>query len=93
MNLKGISIFLCASFASYLKTLKNMHFPCNVIKNEINKEILPILNSVNYIYIFNTVQSQHQITKVFQSVIQLRERLRVSSLDPAYPGLSTGPGG
>ena len=66
---------------------------CHTIVNNMNKELLPAFNSVKYNEIFSDVQFQQNVTKVYQNIVQVREKLRESSKDPAYPGDSTGPGG
>ena len=66
---------------------------CHTIVDNKNKELLPAINSGKYNDIFSDVQSQDDVTKVYQNIIQVREKLREHSLHPAYPGNSTGYGG
>ena len=58
----------------------------------MEKEHIAALDSVKYNDIFGNTYSQLKITKVFKSIIHIREQLRAPPLNPAYPGKSTGPG-
>ena len=64
---------------------------CGEIKKYMKKEDLVKLSAVAYTDIFSDTKKQLQVTQVFNMIIQTRERLRTPPLNPAYPGLSTGP--
>ena len=88
----NFSISFCQFCKSYLDT-QDHALSCNMLRNHMKKELIAALDRVKYNDIFGKTHSQLKITKVFKSIIHVREQLRAPPLNPAYPGNSTGPGG
>ena len=66
---------------------------CQNLQIHLKQDTVNLLPTVTYNDIFSDTHSQLNISKVYQDIIQTRERLRTSTLDQAYPGRNTGPGG
>ena len=64
---------------------------CKMFRRHMKKEHLQGLDSVTYNDLFGDASSQHNITKVFTTIIDTRELLRTPPLNQAYPGHKTGP--
>ena len=89
MNSRAISSLALVLSAREILTLNNMH--CSELKKYIQKEDQIRLSDVAYTDIFSDTEKQLQVTLVFHIILQTRERLKAPQLNPAYPGLSTGP--
>ena len=61
------------------------------IRNHMKKEHKAELDLVTSSDIFSDTNRQYKIVKVFQHIVTIREQVRASSLDSAYPGYNTGP--
>ena len=59
---------------------------CQSIPKHLTTERKELLSAVEYEDIFRDTHKQLRITKVYQSIIQTREKLQASFLDTAYPG-------
>ena len=66
---------------------------CKVIMKEMNETNIASTSLISYSNIFSDTKSQHEIVQVFERIILTRDKLRASTLHPAYPGLNTGPSG
>ena len=66
---------------------------CYKIVSRLNSIQKKELDSVKYEDIFGDPQQQLQVTKVFQTLICIRERLLERDQEPACLGKNTGPSG
>ena len=66
---------------------------CKVIMKQIHKTNVAPIRQIRYSNIFGDTKLQHEIVQVFERIILTRDKMRASTLHPAYPGLNTGPSG
>ena len=68
---------------------------CLTIQHNMNQEDKNMLKGVQYQDIFGDLNSQLQISKVFQTIIRIKRRLLKSAAlhTVAYPGTNSGPNG
>ena len=67
---------------------------CNVILKELTLENITLIEGVEYDHIYGDTYQQYNITKLFQSILNIRQRLLEPfevSRQPAYLGNNTGP--
>ena len=73
----------------------------NIVKTKIRhyaikklEKLKQTLKVVEYNYIVGHIEGQSKVTKVYQAIINLRERLRQGKIQKvAYPGSNSGSGG
>ena len=65
---------------------------CRII-SQLSTKQKEDLDNVNYEYIYGKIHEQLKITKVFQTLIKIRERLLERDQEPACLGKNTGPSG
>ena len=64
---------------------------CHKIRSKLTLVQKDELGQVIYSDLFGNIQQQHRITKVFQFLLRIRDRLLDNTQGPAYHGNSSGP--
>ena len=60
---------------------------CKVIIAHLSQTERTMLNETEYAQLFGNVEDQEKVTRMFQLIISLRERLLGSTLNQGLPGL------
>ena len=81
---------LCELCGEHIDSQENA-LTCKVILKEFTQEENNTLKTIKYSHIFGDTDDQFDITIMFQSILDTRQRLLEASRQQAYPGINTGP--